>query len=56
LRGNAIASSQLGTQLRRLASALGLSPDARGRCGIKEIEPIDDENSDLLTSPARFLT
>ena len=39
---------QAGTQLRHLASALGSSPDARGRCGIREIEPIDDENSDLL--------
>lgn len=39
---------QAGTQLRHLASALGSSPDARGRCGIREIEPIDDEDSDLL--------
>ena len=47
---------QAGMQLRHLASALGLSPDPRGRSGIKEIEPIDDEDSDLLTSPAGFLT
>jgi phage terminase small subunit len=46
---------QAGTQVRHLTSALGLSPDARGRSGIKEIEPIDDQDSDLLT-PARFLT
>jgi P27 family predicted phage terminase small subunit len=48
---------QAGTQLRHLASALGLSPDARGRSGIKEIEPIEDENSDLLgPHNSRFLS
>ena len=45
---------QAGTQLRHSASALGLSPDARGRSGIRESEPDRaSDNSDLLTNPFR---
>jgi phage terminase small subunit len=47
---------QAGTQLRHLASALGLSPDARGRSGIREIEPDrESDNSDPLTGGNPFL-
>jgi P27 family predicted phage terminase small subunit len=46
--------TQAGTQLRHLASALGLSPDARGRSGIRESEPdSESDKSDLLTNPFR---
>ncbi len=55
---------QAGTQLRHLASALGLSPDARGRSGIRDDDPEGfDPDSDLLTggnpfkyNPSRLLS
>lgn len=40
---------QAATQLRHFASVLGLSPDARGRSGIRELETPAALTSDLLS-------
>jgi P27 family predicted phage terminase small subunit len=48
-----VAMREASMQLRYWARELGLTPDARGRSGIREYEPDRFGDNDLLTNPFR---